>query len=80
MTNIAMNPVAKSIGVAKRNRPPHMVAIQLKILIPVGTEIRNVIAPKKEFNTGPSPTTNMWCAHTPSEMKPMLTVAATMSG
>jgi hypothetical protein len=34
-----INPLAKSIGVVKTILPPHFVAIQLKILIPVGTAI-----------------------------------------
>jgi hypothetical protein len=34
-----INPFAKSIGVFKTIRPPNIVAIQLKILIPVGTAI-----------------------------------------
>ncbi len=32
-----MKPSANSIGVLKLMEPPHMVAIQLKILMPVGT-------------------------------------------
>jgi hypothetical protein len=34
--NKKINPIAHSIGVANEIDPPHMVAIQLKILIPVG--------------------------------------------
>jgi len=37
MVNKNIKPKDQSIGVAKVNEPPHMVAIQLKILIPVGT-------------------------------------------
>ncbi len=65
MMNIAMNPMAKSIGVVNCRRPPHMVAIQLKIFTPVGMAMSIVVAEKTESAMGPSPTWNMWCAHTP---------------
>jgi hypothetical protein len=41
-----MNPLAKSIGTVKTILPPNIVAIQLKILIPVGTAIIIVAAVK----------------------------------
>jgi len=41
-----MNPRAKSRGVLKSKDPPHRVASQLKILIPVGTAIIIVAAVK----------------------------------
>lgn len=44
--NRNMNPLAKSIGVVKTIWPPNIVAIQLKILIPVGTAIIIVAAVK----------------------------------
>jgi len=37
MVNKNIKPNDHSMGVAKVSEPPHMVAIQLKILIPVGT-------------------------------------------
>jgi len=37
--NKKIKPLAKSIGVFKTILPPNIVAIQLKILIPVGTAI-----------------------------------------
>jgi hypothetical protein len=40
------NPIAYNIGVARIIEPPHKVAIQLKILIPVGTAIIIVAAVK----------------------------------
>lgn len=40
------NPTAKSIGVLNSMLPPHIVASQLKILIPVGTAIIMVAAVK----------------------------------
>lgn len=39
-------PMANSIGVLNSIDPPHMVAIQLKILIPVGTAMTIVAARK----------------------------------
>jgi hypothetical protein len=41
-----MNPLANSIGVLSTMLPPNIVAIQLKILIPVGTAIIMVAAVK----------------------------------
>jgi len=46
MVNRKINPTANSRGVTKRREPPHMVASQLKILIPVGTAIIIVAAVK----------------------------------
>ena len=70
----------KSIGSSKRILPPYMVASQLKILIPVGTAMSIVEMTKKVLAVGLIPTANMWCAHTPTLMKPIATVAATMMG
>ncbi len=47
MVNWTRNAVANSIAVVKRNEPPHMVAIQLKILIPVGTAMSMLLAEKR---------------------------------
>ena len=69
-----------SIGISKRILPPHMVASQLKILIPVGTPTTIVEMTKKVLAVGLMPTANMWCAHTPMLMKPIAKVAATMTG
>ena len=41
--NRKINPIAKSIGVFNEIEPPHIVAIQLKILIPVGTAIIGIV-------------------------------------
>ena len=46
MVNKNRNPKAKSIGALYVMRPAHSVAIQLKILIPVGTAIIIVAAVK----------------------------------
>ena len=74
--NVTMNPSANSIGVSKVTAPRHMVPIQLKNLIPVGTAMRNVINEKNGSNT--APVVNMWCAHTVSDNAPMDSVARIM--
>ena len=68
-----------SIGVLKSIFPPHIVANQLKILIPVGTAIAIVDRTKKVFTFALMPTVNMWCAYTLMLMKPIATVAATIT-
>ena len=71
MVNIDTRPMENSIGVVKRIWPPHIVPIQLKILMPVGTAMNIVAMPKEASATGPKPAVNMWWAHTPQPMKPM---------
>ena len=44
--NTKMVPVAHSIGVLNSIEPPHIVAIQEKILMPVGTAMTMVAATK----------------------------------
>jgi len=44
--NKKMKPLANNIGVVRTILPPHIVAIQLKILMPVGTAIIIVAAVK----------------------------------
>ncbi|KAL4341482.1 hypothetical protein GQ457_08G028400 [Hibiscus cannabinus] len=44
MVNKKMNPTANNMGVLYCIEPPHMVAIQLKILIPMGTAMIMVAA------------------------------------
>ena len=44
--NRKMKPIAQSIAAVKRIEPPHMVAIQEKILMPVGTAITIVAKTK----------------------------------
>jgi hypothetical protein len=44
--NKKIKPIANSIGVLKLIEPPHIVAIQLKIFIPVGTAMIIVAAVK----------------------------------
>src|SRR6202167_4479089 len=78
--NCARKAVQKSIGVAKRILPPHMVAIQLKILIPVGTPTNSVESTKNAFCAEVMPTLNIWWAQTLRLIKPMPADAATMAG
>ncbi len=54
-----MNPSDHIIGVLKLNEPPHMVAIQLKILMPVGTAMTIVAAVKYIFVFTSMPMVNM---------------------
>ena len=55
--------------------PRHIVPIQLKNLIPVGTAIRNDMMEKNGFDT--TPVVNMWWAHTPMDSPAMPSVART---
>ena len=74
-TNIPTSATANFIAVLKLSAPPHMVEIQLKIFTPVGMAMSIVVSPNTESATGPMPTANMWCAHTPKPRKPMRMVA-----
>ncbi len=78
--NWKRNAIAKSIGNSKRILPPYIVASQLKILIPVGTEMAIVVIAKKVTANEFIPTVNMWCAQTPALMKPIKMLAATIIG
>ena len=57
--NWKRNAMLKSIGVAKRTLPPHIVPIQLKILMPVGTPTIMVETTKNVFPIEVIPTVNM---------------------
>src|SRR3954454_11617296 len=74
--NVTMNPTENSIGVSKVTDPPHIVPIQLKNLIPVGTAMRNVMTEKNGSST--APVVNMWCAHTVGDRPAIDSVAKTM--
>lgn len=54
-----MKPLANSIGVVRTIRPPNIVAIQLKILIPVGTAMIMVAAVKYALVSTSRPTVYM---------------------
>ena len=64
------------MGVVKVSWPCHMVPIQLKNLIPVGTAMSRLRKEKKGNST--APVVNMWWAHTPVERAAMAMVAKTM--
>src|SRR3954447_311105 len=68
-----MKPVQNSIGVSNDSRPRNIVAIQLKILIPVGTAIANDVSAKNGRLT--APVVYMWWAQTDIEYAPMRIVA-----
>src|SRR4029453_2528238 len=72
--------IENSIGVLNWILPPHIVPIQLKILIPVGTPTAIVVIVKKLLAYEFIPIVNMWCAHTLMLTNAMHTVAATMTG
>src|SRR5437899_13003681 len=78
--NWKRKPLAKSIGVANRIRPPYIVATQLKILMPVGMAISMVDAANAEFSGAPIPTANMWWAQTVIHRKPLASAGATTNG
>jgi len=55
------NPTANSLaGLVRFLEPPHLVAIQLKILIPVGTAMILVAAVKYARVSTSSPTVYLW--------------------
>src|SRR5699024_9418441 len=78
IVNDGMNPNAHSIAVVILTCPPHIVANQLNILIPVGTAIAIVPTAKIELATGPKPTVNMWRAQTMNPKKAINIVAKTI--
>ena len=59
MTKVAMKPIEKTMGIASRIRPRHMVASQLKIFTPVGTAMSMLVPEKNAFSASPRPTANM---------------------
>ena len=73
--NIVRKPSANSSGVENVSWPRHIVEIQLNILTPVGTAIRNVIRLKNGRYT--APVVNMWWAQTEKPRAPMAAVAKT---
>ncbi len=68
-------PKAQSIGVLNSTEPPHIVAIQLKILTPVGTAMTIVASIKYDCCVSDIPTVYMWCAQTTKPSAPMATIA-----
>ncbi len=74
--NVTRKPTLNSMGVSNVTWPRHMVPIQLKNLMPVGTEIRNVMTEKNGSST--APVAYMWCAHTATDSMAMASVAKTI--
>jgi hypothetical protein len=68
--------MANSMGVSNFTEPRHIVPIQLKNLIPVGTAIKYDIKLKKGRST--TPVVNMWCAQTLVDRAAIEIVANTM--
>ena len=64
MTNVEMNPSAKSIGVLGGSSPPTASPATENTLIPVGTAIRKVEIIIGIRSQSAIPATNMWCAQT----------------
>src|SRR3989442_8449245 len=79
MTNIVTKPIAKSIGALSSIAPPHIVAIQLKILMPLGTAIASVITMNGRRAEIEMPVVNMWWTQTPKERNPIATVDKAMA-
>ena len=71
--NVTRKPIENSIGVSKVIWPRHIVPIQLKNLMPVGTAIRNVMNEKNGSST--APVAYMWCAHTATDSAAIDSVA-----
>ncbi len=77
-TKTNRKPTANNIGVSKVSEPSHIVAIQLKTLIPVGTAISRVAYMNHSCPATGIPTVNMWCAHTVLPRMAIATVANTI--
>jgi cellobiose-specific phosphotransferase system component IIC len=75
IVNKNINPNTKRKGVFNNNRPPHNVANQLKILIPVGTAIIIVAAVKYALVSTSKPTVYIWCAQTIKPKIPIDSIA-----
>ena len=66
-------PSENSIGVSRRTRPSHIVAIQQKNCTPLGMAMMRLAAEKNDIASTGTPVANMWCTHTPKLMKPIAT-------
>ena len=62
--NMETNPMLNNIGVANFNRPPYMVPIQLKTLMPLGSAISMVETMNDTARIWFMPEMNMWWPHT----------------
>src|SRR3954454_217769 len=79
ITNRAGSAAANISGVLYAIEPRQRVAIQLKILMPVGTAIVNDDSMKKASTTVAVGVANMWCAHTSRPRKAIATVDAAIA-
>jgi hypothetical protein len=70
-----MKPIAHIIEESMLTCDPVVVAIQLKILIPVGIAIIIVAAVKYARVSMSIPMVNIWCAHTMNPRKPIALMA-----
>ena len=77
--NTPIRPTQNSSGVRYSIVPRHSVAIQLKILTPVGTAITKLDSMKNASTTVDIGVENMWCAHTSRPRKAMATVEAAIA-
>src|SRR5665213_3543652 len=68
MRNVNKKPRDINMAVENQSSPRHIVPIQLKIFMPVGTAIKRLMIEKKGRST--TPVVNMWCAHTPKGRRP----------
>lgn len=75
IVNKNTNPRAHNIGESNLIWDPDIVAIHLKILIPVGIAIIIVAAVKYARVSMSIPTVNMWCAHTINPKNPIASIA-----
>lgn len=69
------NPNAHIIAESNFTWDPEIVAIHLKILIPVGMAMIIVAAVKYARVSMSIPTVNMWCAHTMNPRNPIADIA-----
>jgi len=75
IVNRKINPIAHIIGESILICDPVVVAIQLKILIPVGMAMIIVAAVKYARVSMSIPIVNMWWAHTMNPKKPIALIA-----
>ena len=74
-----MKPTENSSAVVYSIVPRQSVAIQLKILTPVGTAMRKELIMKKMSTSDGLGVVNMWWAHTSKPRKAMTSVAAAIA-
>src|ERR671917_1956659 len=79
ITNKAGRPAAKYSGALRWMSPRQSVAIQLKILMPVGTATANDESMKNASTTVAVGVANMWWAHTSMPRNAIATVDAAIA-